>query len=506
MYKKQLWRLIIISTVLRLLASALLELGNDEVYYYTYALHLQSNYFDHPPGVALLIRLFTFNLSFNHEVFVRLGSIICAVAGTLLTFKTGELIDSPKTGWYAAILYNTSIYTSVIAGVFILPDSPQVICWLVSLYGMLLIIKKVKSNLTIPFLAWAGLGIAIGLCIMCKVHGVFLWLGFGLYILLYERKLLLKPGLYIAAVITACIISPILFWNISNHFVTWSFHSNRVGSTHFDKDSFIQATLGQLFYNNPVNVILTALGTAIVAKRNGGNDFSRLLICCGLPIIITVIVMSAFNTVLPHWSGPGFLTLSFFAALYLNRRSADGERSIPLALKYASGFIVFLFTAGILFIHFYPGTIGSRDKNTYGENDFTLDMYGWKSFGKNFEQWFRLEQSLHHFKPGIKIIDNKWFPAAHIDYYVASNLNLALAGKGPMQDLHHYIWLNNYRPALALHDDALVIVPTNYPSDPAIAYKNSFNNIELLKTFTQYRNSRVCRYFNVYLLKDYNGR
>jgi len=49
-----------------------LELGNDEVYYQTYAQHLQWNYFDHPPMVALLIRLSTINLFFHNEFFVPL--------------------------------------------------------------------------------------------------------------------------------------------------------------------------------------------------------------------------------------------------------------------------------------------------------------------------------------------------------------------------------------------------------------------------------------------------
>ena len=65
--------LILIATIIRMVTASVLELSNDEVYYYLYALDLQPNYFDHPPGVALLIRIFTLNLSLTHELFVRLG-------------------------------------------------------------------------------------------------------------------------------------------------------------------------------------------------------------------------------------------------------------------------------------------------------------------------------------------------------------------------------------------------------------------------------------------------
>ncbi len=63
-FNKKIWLLIILSSLLRIWVAASLELGNDEVYYQTYAQHLQWNYFDHPPMVAVLIRLFTFNLYF----------------------------------------------------------------------------------------------------------------------------------------------------------------------------------------------------------------------------------------------------------------------------------------------------------------------------------------------------------------------------------------------------------------------------------------------------------
>lgn len=506
MYRKKLWQLIFVTTVLRILAASILELGNDEVYYYTYALHIQSNYFDHPPGVALLIRIFTLNLSLHYEAFVRLGSVCCAAVGTFLAFKIGEGIKNEKTGWFAALLYSTSLYTSIIAGIFILPDSPQVIFWLASLWYMLQITRRAQSQLPVGFITWVALGVTIGLCILCKVHGVFLWLGLGLYIVSFQRNLLKEPGLYMGALITACIVSPVIFWNINNQFVTWNYHSHRVNSTHFDRDGFFQALLGQFFYNNPVNVMLTILGIRGTCYVNKANFASRILLCCGFPIIITVTIMSAFNTVLPHWSGPGFLSLLFFAALYLEQTPQNRSRKYPGAIKYASGFIFALFTLGMLLIELYPGTLGKRNKIDYGENDFTLDMYGWKNFGGEFSKWYTQQQGSKQVQSPLKIVDGKWFPAAHLDFYVAYPLRAVLIGKGSMQDLHHFLWLNNYRPPLRLHDTAMAIVPSNYPTDPTNSYRDYFDHVTLIKTFIQYRSGQICRYFRVYRLENYNGR
>lgn len=143
---KPLPALLLISLGIRLLLAGFLEFGNDEVYYYTYALHLQSNYFDHPPGVAFLIRFTTLNLWLQQELFVRLGAIICAGIGTVLTYKIGTLIRNERTGLFAAVLYNTSIYSSIIAGVFILPDSPQIVFWLAALFIGLKIISASANH------------------------------------------------------------------------------------------------------------------------------------------------------------------------------------------------------------------------------------------------------------------------------------------------------------------------------------------------------------------------
>ena len=64
LFKNKIASLILIATLIRCIIAFSIGLGNDEVYYVTYAQHLQWNYFDHPPLVALLIRLTTLNLSF----------------------------------------------------------------------------------------------------------------------------------------------------------------------------------------------------------------------------------------------------------------------------------------------------------------------------------------------------------------------------------------------------------------------------------------------------------
>ena len=108
-FHKNLAWLIGISTLLRIVLAQSLEFGNDEVYYWTYALFPDWSHFDHPPMLGFFIQLFSLNLLFDSEMFIRLSSIFFAALNTLLFFQIGKEIKNEMAGWYAALLYNASI-------------------------------------------------------------------------------------------------------------------------------------------------------------------------------------------------------------------------------------------------------------------------------------------------------------------------------------------------------------------------------------------------------------
>ncbi|HEX5154758.1 MAG TPA: glycosyltransferase family 39 protein [Parafilimonas sp.] len=503
-FRKQLFYLIIIASCIRILIAGTTEFGNDEVYYYTYALHLQWNYFDHPPGVALLIRLTTLNMLLTNELFVRLGSILCAATGTWLSFKAGTLIRNERTGWYAAVLYNTSIYTSIIAGTFILPDSPQVVFWLAAMIVLIKMAHQLNNNKPILIGQWLLFALLTGICILCKVHGIFLWFGFISYLLLYKREIFLNPQLYIAGLITIIVFSPVIWWNINNHFVTWTYHSNRVAihNTHINFNSFLQAFFGQIFYNNPVNVVLIAVAFySYRTKKFLQQDIYKLLLFTGLPVIIVVSIISFFDNVLPHWSGPGFLTLNFIAAAYLDKTNVSIIK-FPLALKTSIAVIFLAIIAGLGIINFYPGTIGNKDETKYGSGDFTLDLYGWNDFEHQYNTWLQQQSNAGYYKH-LKFVCNKWFPAAHIEYYVARPIHTNVVGVGNLEDLHNFAWLNKTVNDLNKGEDALCIIPGNYSTNIEDAYQHQFPSITKLHRFTVLRNGKTARIFTLYLLKNY---
>jgi hypothetical protein len=497
--KKVLWLILIVS-VLKLVTASLIELGNDEVYYWTYALQPDWNHFDHPPMVGWMIRLTSLNLYWVSEVSLRLGSILCAAVSTWFIFKTGKLIANEKAAWYAALIYNCSVYTGIIAGLFILPDSPQMPFWTGALYIMAhLFLKNEEKKLSV----WLLLGLMIGLATLCKVHGLYLWIGFGLFIIITRIKWLLNWRLYAAVAVTCICVLPIVYWNVINDFITYKYHSERVTHTSIQWEMLGREIGGEIVYQNPVIFILLVISLiALLRKRIQFNREKAYiwLLCMSVPMIFLFWGISLFNPTLPHWSGPGYIPLFFAGGLYLEQKSF---KLFPGFVKVAGILIIVVLIAGVALVRLSPVNFGSHDKENYGEYCPTLDLSGWKEFAKDFTSLTAADGTtggLIERHPPILI--NKWFPGGHIEFYVSRACGLPVLAVGELDEVHKFAWLNKERRPLRLGDDAYAIVPSNIPLDVNATYGKYFITIEKPKVIKQVRSGGVVRYFYVYYLQN----
>jgi hypothetical protein len=173
-------------------------------------------------------------------------------------------------------------------------------------------------------------------------------------------------------------------------------------------------------------------------------------------------------------------------------------------LKSSLSLIVIAVIAGMAIINFYPGTIGSKKEKNYGSGDFTLDLSGWKNFEQQYNVWVQQQSDRHDLRQ-LKIVCNKWFPASHLEYYIARPMHTQVIGVGHLHDLHNFAWLNKTRADLKGGDNALCIVPSNYTSDVVATYNKTFSTVTKLQTFTALRNNKPTRFFTVFLLRDYKA-
>jgi 4-amino-4-deoxy-L-arabinose transferase-like glycosyltransferase len=504
--KKTIW-LIGIAVIVKLALSFLLELGNDEVYYYTYAVQPDWNHFDHPPLVGWMIQLSTLNLHWVSTLSMRLGSIFAAAISTWIVFQTGTLIKSERAGWIAALLYTFSIYTSIIAGLFIMPDSPQLLFFTWSIYIMAKWV--VKPNL-FSTLNWLGLGCLIGLATLSKVHGLYLWAGFGGYILFHQIKTLKQPFLYIAVLITICLILPILYWNIDNDFITYKFHSKRVLHSGIQLASFFQQIIGELLYQNPL-VYLSCLIPLIrfrklqsIFQKHAGiqptsSSVLALLIWLSLPLIVIFWTISLFNPTLPHWTGPGFIALFLIAGVYWSEAS---NYSIPSLIKWAMVFFGLLLVGFVLLVHVFPIQLGAKTPENLGEYNPINDVTGWTQFSAEFKTLVEQDVKEGVMQDKAPILVSKWFPAGHILFYTARPIQKQVIAIGAIEDVHKFAWLNQDQPSLQLGQDAYYIQPSNLPFDPKSLVLNYFEKMGKIDTIQIQKRGLLLREFYVYRFKN----
>ncbi len=466
--------IVTLNFILKAIPAFLLELGNDEVYYWTYALYPDISHFDHPPLIGFTIQLFTLNLKLNSEFFIRLGALIFSSINIVILFYLIKKILDRTKAWIGVILYISSIYFNIIGGWMILPDAPQLLFVLLSLYFLYpSILKKNPDRKDCLKIILSGL--IIGLAFLSKYHSLFIWFGIGLYILFYNRLWLKRPALYISIILTLLCILPVYFWNQGNDFISFTYHGDRVSL--FSKIkwiSFMQFNLGQIFYHNPINFILYVLAIIWVlrSKEQKRNHLNISLLLISFPLIIVFTLFSLTRTTLPHWAGPSFIGFVIICSHWLGEKFKEKSKLVRKSLISSTSLIFVILYLGLIQIStgFIPMGDKSDDPTRLGRYDFTMDMYGWGQTRIEFEKFLQSEGYSKTDYSNIKVISNKWFPAAHLDYYVANPLNIDLICIGDLSDIHKYYWINEERGNYDSDDTLFFMTSSQQYKDPAILY------------------------------------
>lgn len=497
-YKQATVILISISTLFRIFLGSQLEFGNDEVYYWLYAKYPDISHFDHPPFVGFFIQLFTVNLWFDSELAIRLAAIIPASITMYLIFLIGKQLKDERLGFIAVLLYNISVYGFIISGLFILPDAPLLFFWVLSFYFLLQGLPYEPSTTTRKKILWAFVG--IGCAIYSKYQAVFLLLGVSLYILCFNRKWLKDWSLYVGLLVPILAVSLIFYWNYQNDFISYKFHNNRVSlfSLSFNKNSFIRELLGQCLYNNPyIFILVIAMLVSFFRKKFVlPTRIAWLFLFISLPLIVTTIYISLSRDTLPHWSGVSYITLLPLVGLFIYQR-----KNIVRNLMITALVLVSIYTLASFVINqgwFLPVKT-EESKELTGRNDALMDMYGWKQTSEQVSEFIQ-QKELNH----LPIISDKWFPAAHIDYYIARPNQMKVYGIGELPNIHKYYWINKIYPDIANEKEFLYLTDSRNFRDPQMVYTHTYKRYELLQTFPVVRNDQVVKYVFLYKLgKDF---
>ena len=490
--------LIIVSTLIRIILGSNLQLGNDEVYYWSYARYPDWSHFDHPPMVGIIIQLFTFDLLFDSEIALRLGTIVIGSLNTILIYLIGKEIYDERAGFIASVLFTISTYGFIISSLFIMPDAPLTFFWMFSLLLFIKFTKEaglVKANIFL-LLSFAALGLAV----YSKYQAVYLLLGYFIYFVVYQRNQFKNPYLYLSLMIPLIFIAIIIYWNYLNSFAGISYHSNRVSffSNGFNVNSFLREIFGQIAYMNPFNYVLIIISLIAYKKKiYFKRSYMGLLLFVSIPLILTTIFLSIFRDTLPHWSGIAYVTLLPIAAIYLSNKKRITY------VYYVLFFILLISIVGIKVVNNNWFAMSKRidlSSNRLGKNDPTLDMFGWDQIHSKLEEIEGSNKNLSN----LPLASYMWYPAAHLDYYVAKPMHKDIYVIGDINAIHKYYWINKEKAPLENGQDAIYITHSRNYHPPEETMNNYFKESTLLSKFPIIRGGEIVEFGYIYLLKDYS--
>lgn len=207
--------LFVFMVIYNMVYNAFLPLHPDEAYYWVWTKHLQLSYFDHPPMIAYLIKLFT--LWGSSEFAIRLVAVVCMSLAIWFIYQLALRLFSERVAEITLLIFFFLPITQIGYGI-VTPDSPFILFWSLTIYCLYVgIFEKQKHFIYLS-------GITAGLMLLSKYTGVILFPGVLLFLLFSKyRNLLAKKDIYLAFLLAIVIFSPVLIWNAQHDWASFRF-------------------------------------------------------------------------------------------------------------------------------------------------------------------------------------------------------------------------------------------------------------------------------------------
>jgi Dolichyl-phosphate-mannose-protein mannosyltransferase len=326
---------------LRLVAAAFTPLTFDEAYYWMWSKHLAAGYYDHPPMVALVIRLGTM-IAGDTELGVRLVSILLALPMSFAVFRAAAILfGGVRLAATATILLNVTLMAAV-GTMIVTPDAPLLVASCFLLFSLAKVLETGRGAW------WLAVGAATGAALLSKYTALF----FGPAIVIWLvsvaklRHWLLSPWLYLGGLVALLIFAPVILWNADHQWVSFIKQIGRARIEDF-RPAFIGELIPtQIAFATPLVFILGAMGLYALFTRNAGASAARILINAIFWTIVWYFIWHSLHArVEANWFAPVYPAFSIAAAVaaHLVRWQAGTQRVVNFCLRWASPVGILMF-------------------------------------------------------------------------------------------------------------------------------------------------------------------
>lgn len=436
--------LVIVAMVgLRLLIAALTPLAFDEAYYWLWSQHLAAGYYDHPPMVALVVRLGTL-IAGDTELGVRLVSVLLMLPASFAVYRTGAILcGSARVGATAAVLFNVTMM-AWLGTILVSPDAPLMLASSLVMWALAKLLQTQRG------VWWLAVGAAVGFGLLSKYNALF----FGPSILIWVvavprlRRWLVTPWPYLGALIALVLFSPTLVWNAQHDWASLIKQFGRVGAADFKPVFLVGMLAGQFIVMTPVVAILGFSGLTRLGRIPVHLNGASMLIHAVIWVVIGYFLMHALHEeVHPNWLCQIYPALAIAAAVAIEQGEwgSRWQRTVEFLRRCAVPGSVAM--VAIIVIHVHTGLFTGFGK----DESARLVGIGFPDVARQVEQ---LRQ-----RAGARCVLSS-------DYGLTSWLAFYLPrGSCVVQRNERIRWVNMPEPDAALLQGPLLYVDAK-PADP----------------------------------------
>lgn len=477
-------RIILFIFLLRVIIACTMGLMPQDAYYYFYSEHLDYSYFDHPPAVAYMLRGFGYLL--GHSVMaIKWTDFIMGLASLFLFFELSKKFNSDSVTGRSVLLFASTLMLTVLM-INTTPDVPLIFFWTLTL---LFLYRAIFEDKTIY---WILGGLSMGLAFDSKYTALMLPAGLVLFLLLarnYRHYLFSYKFLLLIFAWVIC-ISPVVFWNVQNDWMSFRFQSNDRASAimtlQLKWNYFFGSLATQLALLLPVLFALIwwliyRTGKKLFQKRKLPNHHNLFLWCFTLPTLFFFTGISCLYWVKLNWMFPAYISGTLLVSKFVRENQ----------LKYQSYFALFIHLAVAIEIIFYPIPIKSDDT-----------WWGWEELSKEVN----IISDQH--KDAFIFSDDGYKTTAILNYYLDKKIYSSnILGKNGLQYsvIDHDLSSLKSKPALYLDSQPQIKDTLPASSTPEILSRYFENIQQLPPILLKNKQGKLLRKFLVYKCHNYKG-
>jgi 4-amino-4-deoxy-L-arabinose transferase-like glycosyltransferase len=465
--ERAVFALILAFFVFHVVLAATLGLGVDESYGIGVSHDLKLSYFDHPPLNYWIAHFFM--PLFGDGRAARLPFIVLFMGTTWALYLLTRQLYGAMAGFWAVLALNLSAFFTL-AGGWILPDGPLMLCIVAAAYTISRALFP-EHEPPSPWQTWIVAGIWIGLAGLSKYHAILFVGGLFIYIVSMptRRAIILHPAPWIGAAIALVITSPVIIWNAEHHWISIAFQADRASPNGFPKiGQFLANIGGQCLWMLPWVFVPMVIAAYLVLRQWRAADRSWYCLCLAAPTIaIFTIVPLWGDRGLPHWQMPGWLMLYPVLGDYLDREAVVRRRPIIWAVTSAALLVALAF---LIVGHAATGYGRLLFPAGFAKGDPTLEALDWTPLRAELEARGLLKHK------GLFIISGSPIDIGKIDYALHDAVPMQVFGESKQ-------YAFRYDPKIFVGRDALIIGRRDRMRGMVTALSNYFLSIEELPPF-----------------------